>query len=140
MEAPSWGAQARTALALAREGVLVTRGCRTTPTSTTVTVVDPGAGRPVVRLDGAAGLLTGCPVASLTLAGVTDDWELVLVGRFERVRDTDGPTFRPTLLHSVRIVGPACIPVPAEEFLRAAPAPPAIPLACRCHAHVARQS
>lgn len=131
----SWAEQARTALALTTVATLLTRSCRSEPTMTVVRVVDQEDGRPLVRLDPespTARLLGASPVAMIAAPGPTPDWSLHLTGRFERVR-TPGArgTFRPAL-HSVRLVGPAAIPIPVPEFQRAVPHLPAIPLDCRC--------
>ncbi|QZY29507.1 DUF2470 domain-containing protein [Nocardioides coralli] len=126
---PTWAERARTALAQATTGSLLTRECRSTANLTAVTVHDQVAGTPAVWLSPDSPVvarLAACPVATLVVPAPLG-WVLHLTGTFAPLRDTTGEHcgcrgYRPTLL-GVRLVGPARVSIPVAEFLAAQPDP-----------------
>jgi hypothetical protein len=128
---PTWAERARTSLAQATTGSLLTRDCRASANLTTVSVEDQPDGSPVVWLSRTSPVvdrLAACPVGTLVLPGPSEDWVLHLVGTFTPVRGE--PTgehcgcrgYRPSLL-GVRLIGPARVSIPVAEFLAAQPDP-----------------
>ena len=125
---PSPAERARTAVAQARVGTLVIRGCRRTPRTMTVVGMHDRGGMPEVGLEiaSAAGQrAVHRPVVALYVTGPDGFAAVRLVGRLVTVDDgatTGSGRFRLTAA-GVALVDPGVHPVPVADYLGAAPDP-----------------
>jgi len=89
---PTASERARTALAQARVGSLVTKGCAVRPATMTLVVVeDRPDGRPIIYLEVSSPTvreLGGCRVATLSVASAAPFRSLELTGRLAPIRST----------------------------------------------------
>lgn len=125
---PTLPESARTALARARVGSLVTKGCTLRPSTLTVVAIEDQAdGRPVVHLDESSPTvreLGACRVATVSVAGISPFRRLELTGPLLPQRESrpGERSFRLSPL-TVRLVGSTSRTVGTAEFQAARPDP-----------------
>lgn len=127
---PTLPESARTALARARVGSLVTKGCTLRPSTLTVVAIEAQPdGCPVVHLDESSSTvweLGACRVATVSVAGISPFRRLELTGPLLRQRESrpGERSFRFRLSPlTVRLVGSTSRTVGTAEFQAARPDP-----------------
>ena len=124
---PTLAQRARTALAQAQVGSLISRNSAAAGSMTVVRVSDQPDGEPVVQLEPgshAVRLLGWCPVVTVAIPGPTPFRALHLTGTASRCAPVDErlSAYRLTLL-STRLVSTTSVTVPVAEFRTAEPDP-----------------
>ena len=124
---PTPAERARTSLACAQAGTLVTLGRPSARTITVVSVADQVEARPVVLLDRGSSvikLLAACPVVTLAVAGPEPFRSFTLTGPLHPCK-WDDPSQRAYRLAplSARLVGPVSLQVAIAELTAARPDP-----------------
>ena len=124
---PTLAQRARTALAQARVGSLISRNSAVAGSMTLVRVSDRPDGTPVVQLERGSHvvrLLRWCPVVTVAIPGPTPFRALHLTGTASKCPPLDErlSAYRLTLL-STRLVSTSSVTVPVTEFCRAEPDP-----------------
>lgn len=124
---PTLAQQARTALAQARLGSLVSRKDAAAGSPTVVRVTDQPDGQPLVELEPESRLvrlLSWCPMVTVAVPGPSPYRALHLTGTATRCEGPDPrrTAYRLTLL-STRLVSTTSVTVPVRAFCEAAPDP-----------------
>ncbi len=124
---PTLAQRARTALAQARVGSLISRNSAAAGSLTLVRVSDQPDGEPLVQLEPGSHvvrLLGWCPVVTVAIPGPTPFRALHLTGTASRCAPLDErlSAYRLTLL-STRLVSTTSVTVPVAEFRDAEPDP-----------------